>query len=51
MRNLARIALRIGAAALFAGCGGSQPVVAPLTPVVNKSGHAPGARSLDLLYV
>lgn len=29
MSSLARVALSIGAAALFAGCGGSQPIGAP----------------------
>jgi hypothetical protein len=52
MRNLARFALMIGAGALFAGCGGSQPPIG--APGAMPDGRPVLLRALhrrDLLYV
>jgi hypothetical protein len=62
MKNLARFALTISAAALFAGCGGSQPPIGALGAMPQSRAiatHAdrggswmlPEAKSEDLLYV
>jgi hypothetical protein len=67
MRTLANFALTIGAAALFAGCGGSQPPIGaargipqsrmlkataqPLRSDDGRSWMDPGAMHSDLLYV
>lgn len=61
MRNLARLALTIGATALFAGCGEAKPPVGAVgTPPQSNStsvGHPDGrwisplANPEDLLYV
>jgi hypothetical protein len=40
MRNVARFALSIGAATLFAGCGGSQPRIGAFNPVDDISRSA-----------
>lgn len=51
MGYLVRSAFIVGAAALFADCGGSQPQLALTAPAVDKSGPPAGVGSRDLLYV
>lgn len=48
--NLVRFALTLGAAALIAGCGGSEPIGLP-GAAPRGSWMMPQARGIDLLYV
>lgn len=51
MRNAARLALSIGAAVLFAGCGASQAPIGAQGASWSESWMLPDTASQDLLYV